>query len=116
MKKTLIALALAGLCGLIYAAIPSPQTITFLWDYPTNQLSADMVFKLYTASNPTQPLPWVVVKTVPAPSLSTTLNVVPGQAYYYVTASNFWGESDPSNVAATPALPVSGVLSIRKGP
>ncbi len=116
MKKLLTALGAVAVCVLIHAAIPSPQTITFMWDYQATNLTSDMVFKLYTASNPSQPMPWVVIKTIPSPNLSTTLTVVPGQAFYYLTASNFWGESDPSNVAATPALPVSGVLTIRKGP
>lgn len=46
-------------------------------------------------------------------SLSNLFNVAQTQRYYVVTASNFWGESDFSEVVSTPNPPRNDNLSVR---
>lgn len=114
LTKRTIAALLAG-AAVLHGAIISPQNITLHWTYPPSEVTPDLSFRLYTAS--VLGGPWTVLKTIPGTNTQTTISVIPAKAFYYLTASNFWGESDPSTVAGTPAPPVSGgTLSITKGP
>lgn len=87
-------------------AIPAVQVpITLLWDYPASNLSTDLVFRVYTSSDLTN---WTALATVPGGTNGVlSLQVLPAEAFYYVTASNFWGESLPSAPASTPPIPAS---------
>ena len=126
MKETLPRLALvlalaAGVhtLGRILAAnsIPTgPTSITLAWNYPANQLSTGLVFRVYSSLDITTPLQnWTVLTNVVGTNLFVTLSVQPGARYFSLTASNLWGESDFSNVASTPAVPRSDVdLSVRR--
>jgi hypothetical protein len=42
-----------------------------------------------------------------------TIPITPGSQFFYLVCSNLWGESVPSPIAGTPALPTNGVLRIR---
>ena len=107
---------------LLTIVLPSPTraadaTITLAWDYPTNELSMTLTFKLYHSETLTLPAAqWTVLTNIPGTSLQVTVPVTISQHYFYLTASNWWGESDPSNVASTPAPPRSGRLTIHRGP
>lgn len=118
MKRKLLLLPLLALPVLfLRAAVPSPQNITFTWVYPTNLTPDDsLVFKIYSSASANAPKPWAVMSTAPSTQRSLVVSVAPSQKYYYIAASNFWGEADPSNVVGTPPSPLSGVLSVTKGP
>jgi hypothetical protein len=53
---------------------------------------------------PTNPPPanWGLVATIPGNQTSFITNAAAGRGVFYLTSSNFWGESGPSNFATTP--------------
>jgi len=105
MKK-LISLVCACMisCGLYAATINGH--IKLYWDYPANELT-NVTFNVYSTTNIALPLTnWLVMTNVN--STNVVLDITPGQRYFYATATNFWGESDPSTVASVPATPKSG--------
>ncbi len=83
------------------------NTISLTWDYDTN--SPPDVFKLYTSTNAAMPTTnWTLVAGVSGTIRNITIsNINAQQCFFYVTASNWWGESTPSNVAGTPQIPGS---------
>jgi hypothetical protein len=91
------------------------STIGLQWDQATN--SAPDLFKLYTTTDISTPLTdWKLVATVSGEIHNITIsNIEPIQAYFYLVASNWWGESLPSNVAQTPPIP-SDVRGLTIGP
>ena len=94
MKRRLLLLVAAGIAAGIAA-----ETVRFAWDAnaPEEQVTG---YFLYSAPNVTGP--FTVLGAVGTnTSLSVTMN--PARAFFYVTASNLWGESLPSNVLTTPA-------------
>ncbi len=96
----------------------APCSVTFAWDYQKSNMTPDLVFKLYGTSNSALPVTnWTLLTTVFGTNLQVVVDVLPGAQFFVLTASNFWGESDPSNVIATPPLPRGDVnLRIRLGP
>lgn len=120
MKRFGLILAALLLGWSSLTAALTPKNITLAWDYPTNELSTNLTFRLYGSTNIVQPMTnWILLVTIPGTNLSTVLSVVPGEHFYALTASNvFWRlESDFSNVASTPPAPRSDVnLGVRLGP
>lgn len=115
----LVLLALLNVKGChLWAAPISTNGVILMWDYPTNLLSTNLVFKLYSSTNATAPLStWALVKTIPGTVTATSFPMQPEARFFVMTASNFWGEANFSNVAATPAAPRSDVtLSIAPAP
>jgi len=103
------------------------NNLKLAWDYPTNAISDNLVFKLHYTTNLYQPLTnWgrIFVSATNAIALTNaavagtnyvftnSLPVEPGAWFFIATATNEWGESDPSNVAATPPLPRKTQLGI----
>lgn len=110
MQKYITTIALFLLLTVIHSAPPinGIGTVNLVADYPTNDITPDMVFKWYLSRDITTPMSnWVVVATTTNPAIR--LPVTAGVNFFAITASNFWGESDFSNVASTPALPRSDV-------
>ena len=100
----------------LLADTPGSDTVTLVWDYPSAELNTNLTFKLYHSINPTLPLAqWTPFTNIAGTNLSVALSIDVGVHFFFLTASNWWGESDPSNVASTPAPPRSGVLMIRRG-
>jgi hypothetical protein len=110
------------------AGLGAPSgAINAVWNYPSNLLSADMSFCIY-ATNTLAPYPWPLLTNSSAASIEDTnsfdgtnlafrqpVQIVPGSMFFVVCASNFWGYSMTSNVAATPPLPVQiGPISITR--
>ena len=130
MKKLLI--ITTALSVLISLAAQPGQLRTngvIEWDYPTNQLSTNMVFKVYSHTNVAISVSsWPILSTVWWTNSFGITNkngtnyavyrfvfpVAQSQQYFSITASNWHGESDFSGVASTPALPRSDTL-IRLG-
>lgn len=90
--------------------------ITLQIDYPTNQLSTNLVFKIYSTTNLALAVSsWPLEKTFVGTNTTFTLPIIASQRFYVMTSSNWWGESDFSNVAQTPPLPLD-VVNLRLGP
>lgn len=107
----------------------TPRPLGLAWDYPTNGMSTDLSFNLYSSTNLSTPLSnWVRIASYPATNanwysnglwkvpvqgtnyvFTVTNTVLPGVQFFYVAASNFWTESDPSNTVGLP--PVAGQTS-----
>lgn len=85
------------------------QPITFEWDYADDPPDA---FYIHYSQDIGSPIAnWPVLMGVPGTTTIgtnswTTTNAVlpllPGAYFFYATASNFWGESEPSNQISTP--------------
>jgi len=104
MKKLLpISLCFTILGGTLAEIPVGQQTIKVVWQYDTNNLPD--VFKLYSSDNIITPPPlWTLEQTIAGTNLSTTITVFPSKKFYYVTASNIWGETGPSNITNTPSV------------
>ncbi|HYG24462.1 MAG TPA: hypothetical protein VEH04_16915 [Verrucomicrobiae bacterium] len=113
MRRRLLSFVLAAF--LVFPVLAEislePKTVTLLWD-PHPQ-AAEVTIVVYHS---TDLLTWEKEVEVPGTQSSVSFEVVPGAHYYRATAKNFWGESDFSNVASTPSLPVAtSNLQIRLG-
>lgn len=104
------------LVGICIAAV-GIKPVILEWDYPTVDESPDLVFKLYHSPIASAPLAnWVCLTNIPGTNRQVRVNVEAGKNFFYLTASNWWGESTPSNVASTPALPRSDMQpTIKRG-
>ena len=93
------------------------RTVTFAWDYPTNELSPSLTFILYSAADLSlSATNWVSLTNTVGTNLTLTISITPGLRFFYLTASNFWGESLPSQMAVTPATAKTTTnLTIRRG-
>lgn len=90
--------------------------VTLTCDYPANQLSTNLTFKVYSHTNlAVAATSWPLVATFKGTNTTVTLPIDATQRYYVMTASNWWGESSFSNVAATEPPPLD-VINLRLGP
>lgn len=115
MRLLFILFASATLCW----ADPLRTNVTLYWSVPVKDRT-NATFIIRGTTNATAPLAtWPVVATVPGvtnqpTATNVTITVEPLEFYYTCQHSNFWGVSDPSNVASTPAPPRSDIsLGIR---
>jgi hypothetical protein len=105
-----LALALAAAGG---PAVTQADNVSLSWVY-TNP--PPDVFKVYQSTNLAPPLTWQVILTVPGTNslgqvtTNASFSVVPSNYFWMITASNFWGESLPSNSPGVPP-PVGNVSS-----
>jgi hypothetical protein len=120
------------LLGCAAALAGTTNTLRLAWDYPTNAVTDDLGFVLRQSTTLSLPLiNWTNTATLSATNLIGMTNATvastnyvfvsvitntPGQMFYYAAATNMWGESDPSNVAASPPLPLRRQLKIEKTP
>jgi hypothetical protein len=96
-----IAFAIAFLEFIGIAA--GPVTVQVYWNPPASG-SPDL-YKLYATNDAAAPLnTWPLLTAIPGNVTNASLSLVPGQVFFYLTASNFWGESGPSNITNTPAV------------
>lgn len=81
------------------------NVVTLSWDYDTN--SPPDAFKLYSSTNLSEPSTnWQHIATLSGTIRNVTIsNIIAQQCWFYVTASNWWGESLPTNVAWIPQPP-----------
>jgi hypothetical protein len=85
----------------LQAEVPPVQSITAQFPYSGN-VTGTVFYIKQVAGAVTN-----VVAVVSNQTVVTLSNVVAGQYQWLVTASNFWGESDPSVPFITPAKPVT---------
>jgi len=106
-----VALMIFMVCGMAAAAGPGNlrTNITLSFDFPTNLLSTNVLFKFYSSTTITQPVnQWPLYASVVGTNTSYTfpIDAVAGQRWFVMTASNWWGETSFSNVTNTqPVLP-----------
>lgn len=96
MKRSILTLLL-----LLFLSLPlmaQSATITLAWD-PNDPKDQVAKYTLYRASSANGP--WAKVQDVTG-TTTTLSGLVSGIYYFYVTASNNWGESAPSNIVNTP--------------
>jgi len=103
----LIAVLILFSISLAWAALNTK--IKLEWDYPPEELPG-ITFYIYHSTNVSAPMPWTAITNVVGQT-NVTIPLIPtGQHFYYCTASNaIFGESDPSNIAATGFAPRSGM-------
>lgn len=79
---------------------------TLHWSYPTNELSTNLLFKIYSTTNISAPIStWPLYLTVVGTNTQAVFPINAEQRFFSVTASNWHGESPFSNVASTPPPP-----------
>lgn len=101
-----VLLAAAASILVAFTGAPLRTSVQFAWQYPTNQLSTNLTFRLYASPDAAAPATnWLVVTNVVGTNLGVTLPLAPTNLFFFVTASNLWGESNPSQVVSTPAPP-----------
>lgn len=81
------------------AAIASAAALTLTWD-PNPAEDQVTSYQVYQATNVAGPYTLIGSTT----NTSFTLPLPPGRYFFYVTASNFWTESSPSQTVSTPPL------------
>lgn len=114
MKKLLAVLLLMSFAG--FAFSPS-GSIRLLWDWD-DSIQVDS-FRLITAPTINTPLAnWTTVTNVHGSNRFVDITVIPGQHFFALYASNFWGESKPlDNVTNTPPLPTNSFpLKVQRNP
>jgi hypothetical protein len=94
------ALPILALALLVSPSVRSHRVLRLAWD--PNDPREEAQYIIYSA--PEVSGPWVKA----AHLSDTTWNIaaVGERQFYYVTASNAWGESDPSNITNTPCLAI----------
>lgn len=86
------------------------------WDYPTNELSTNLLFKIYSSTNLSSPVTnWSLYSTVVGTNTRAIVPLDAQQRFFVLTASNYWGESSFSNVTNVPPPP-RHTNSVRLGP
>jgi predicted phage tail protein len=93
MKRTLILIA-----SLLTA---TAADLRLAWD---NNPPADQVARYHVYQSDAAGTNWTRVATV-ATNAVTITNLPPGQYRFRVTATNAWGESQPSDPVSTPSAP-----------
>jgi hypothetical protein len=109
MKTLCLVITLAAQLSFAETNAPT-RNIVLVWDYPLNELSTNLSFYVFHSTNSADPLPtWTVLTNFPGTNLQIQFPIQPGINYFTMRASNLWGNSDFSEVAATPPLPRSDV-------
>ncbi len=103
MKKLIpLALLLSAL------TLSAATVLTFVWDPndPTEEVTG---YFLYSSTNVTGPYS---VLSATGTNVSCMVTMAPARAFFFVTASNMWGESMPSDTVHV-AKPVTSVTNLK---
>jgi hypothetical protein len=101
LKSTIPFVAVALLVSVVRATPPATLVATI--DLGTNSTADIDAIKVYWSPTPAAPLPWQLLSVAQGPTTNVVFPFTPQRGYFYVTASNMWGESGPSNVTNVPA-------------
>lgn len=77
--------------------------LQFAWD-PNDPAEEITAYRLYAATNVLGPFTFVASTTNGGQTNLILTNAVRGQAFYYLTAANFWTNSEPGEIVSTPKL------------
>lgn len=118
VKKVVVAgMGVVWLLALmVFSARAQTKELTLVWEYAPELLSTNLTFVLRQTTNFMPQLAlWPVVTNVPGTHLSLKLQVEPGPMFFYMTASNVWGdgESVPSNILELPPKAMPGHLPLK---
>lgn len=81
--------------GVVFAAVRT--TVDLSWTYSPSEVS-NVTFNIYFSTNVALPTTnWTLITNISGTNV--TIQVSPGQGFYFATASNAFGESLPSNTA-----------------
>jgi hypothetical protein len=96
-----------GLALLITVSAAFAKDISMAW-FPNDPTEEVKLYRIYMTTSAAGQ--WQLVGQTNGTSWTT--NIPPGQVWFNVTASNFWGESEMSNTLGTPAQgkKVTGVI------
>lgn len=109
MRKLLFILTLVGcLAAVAHQRGIFRDEVTLAWDYQTNRIPGT-VFFVYGSENVYMPIEEWPVITVVTGQTWATFQTVPSSWFFAVTASNWWGETDFSNVLEIPEPPSSDI-------
>lgn len=115
MKNLILFLSLLALPASGQGILRS--NVTLFWDYPP---TTNISFFIKGSPDATAPVSGWAVKaavmgtTNAATPTTVTVDLAPQEYFFVCVASNFWGVSNPSNVASTPPPPRSDVsLGVR---
>lgn len=97
-RKKLAGLFSVGFLSAVQIFAQSTFNLPLTWDLnPTTE--SVLKYSVYQANGPTGTFVKVLDVTT---NHATIPNLTPGMYRFYVTASNVWGESGPSNIVQTP--------------
>ncbi len=85
-------------CLNLLAVVPPVQNVTLAWD---NQAATNLVYRIYEVSGPITNLLATTTNIT-----ATLTNVLAAPHRWFVTASNMWGESNPSEPLVVPGAPI----------
>lgn len=96
------------LIALLLSLPVAAATLTFSWNAndPAEEVTG---YFLYSATNVTGPY---AVLSAAGTNLSCTITTAPAQMFFFLTASNMWGESLPSDTVHV-AKPVSAITNLK---
>lgn len=98
MKLLLLAILAFALASSVSAA----EVVSWDANPESDQVTS---YKVHWSANPAVAKPWPILATVAASLTLSITNAAPGRGFYYVTAANIFGESDPSDTAFRPGKP-----------
>lgn len=115
MKRILLLFCLSSMLARS-APITNSVPVLLSWTYPTNELSTNLTFYVFSTTNASLAITnWPQLTNVVGTNTSVQFNMVPGQQFFSIRASNMWQLGDFSAVVATPFLPRNdSVLSVQK--
>lgn len=102
MKKLILLLSLLAMP--VFGQVRT--NVTLVWDYYWPDVT-NTAFRIYQATNASAPMPWKLIGTTATGMTNVEMPVKTQMQWFYVTATNLLGESDPSNIALCPAPPRS---------
>lgn len=120
MKRAPLPLLLLALILVVFRLAPAAPpgvlrtNVMLVWNYPADQLSTNLTFKVYQSPDLAAPMTnWAVLTNVAGTNTSVVVALNPQVMFFAVTASNLWGESPFSEAAGTPPPPTNANLTIR---
>ena len=85
--------------ALAVVIIPPTPKITLTWNYPSQQMGTNLIFKIYHTANIAMGMTkWEVLTNVIGTNLSTSIPIKDGPHFFALTALNAAGESDFATV------------------
>jgi hypothetical protein len=122
MKKTLATILLIIACVSLNAygqeppPIPDSAPVVLGWDYPESTDTTLGFVLLHSTTTNTAMTNWTRLATAGREARKIEVTVARGVNYFSMIATNFWWDSDPSNVTNTPELTVKmGDFKVKKG-
>jgi alpha/beta superfamily hydrolase len=107
--------------GILLATVAASvsEIVTLAWQHGASGPDPATTYRIYHSTDVALPVAqWAEVAQIAGDQTNHSLNIMPGEHFFVMNASNFWGlSSNYSNVASTPEVPVNPItVIIRLGP